>query len=86
LLETWCTSGIDEFQLVGLFVTHQSLSQANQKSTKSQNEQIEQELERGTRRTNTEAWTQHNDSNFKGRRVRGGFGPPLPNSNLSFIT
>ena len=35
LLEIWCTSGIDEFQLVGLFITRQSISQAKQKCSEA---------------------------------------------------
>ena len=86
LLEIWCTSGIDEFQLVGLFITRQSISQAKQKCSKASeptDRTYEQKKGKPGEHTQEHEHTK-NDSNFQSPEVTVRLGPHFPTKNLDY--
>jgi len=85
LLEIWCTSGIDEFQLVGLFITRQSISQAKQKCSKASEPTDRTYEQKGKPGEHTQEHEHtKNDSNFQSPEVMVRLGPHFPAKNLDY--
>jgi len=85
LLEIWCTSGIDEFQLVGLFITRQSISQAKQKCSKASEPTDRTYEQKGKPGEHTQEHEHtKNDSNFQSPEVTVRLGPHFPTKNSDY--
>ena len=85
LLEIWCTSGIDEFQLVGLFITRQSISQAKQKCSKASEPTDRTYEQKGKPGEHTQEHEHtKNDSNFQSPEVTLRLGPHFPTKNSHY--